>query len=45
MTASEYLLESNALNQSLITKKTHEITLLQARANYMLTQGNITGEP
>ena len=42
ITASEYVVESNALNQSLITRKTHEITLLQAQANYILTQGTIT---
>ena len=42
ITASEYVVEANALNQSLITRKTHEITLLQAQANYIITQGNIT---
>lgn len=42
ITASEYIVEANALSQSLITRKTHEITLLQAQANYIITQGNIT---
>lgn len=42
MTASEYIVEANALNQSLITRKTHEITLLQAQANYLVAQGTIT---
>lgn len=42
ITASEYVVEANALDRSLITRKTHEITLLQALADYIITQGNTT---
>lgn len=42
ITASEYIVEATALDQSLIRRKTHEITLLQAQANYIITQGTIT---
>lgn len=39
ITASEYLLDYNAMNQATIMKKTHEISLLLAEANYIVTQG------
>lgn len=42
ITASEYIVEANALDQSLISRKTHEITLLRAQADYIITQGNIS---
>jgi len=40
ITASEYLIEENALNESLISRSVHEIRLLQARADYKILQGN-----
>lgn len=39
LTASEYLIEENALNESLINRSVHEIRLLQAHADYSITQG------
>lgn len=42
ITASQYIIEANALDQSLIRRKTHEITLLQAEADYITIQGNIS---
>lgn len=39
LTASEYLIEENALNESLISRSAHEVRLLQAHADYMITQG------
>jgi outer membrane protein TolC len=39
LTASEYLLDYNALQEAMVTKKTHEISLLLAKANYIITQG------
>jgi outer membrane protein TolC len=39
LTASEYLIEENALNESLINRAAHEIRLLQAHADYRTTQG------
>lgn len=39
LTASEYLVEENALNESLINRSVHEIRLLQAHADYRIIQG------
>lgn len=39
LTASEYLIEENALNESLINRSVHEIRLLQAHADYKIIQG------
>jgi outer membrane protein TolC len=39
ITASEYLIEENALNESLINRSVHEIRLLQAYADYKIIQG------
>lgn len=39
LTASEYLIEENALNESMITRSVHEIRLLQAHADYRIIQG------
>src|SRR5690606_21577379 len=42
ITASEYIVEANALDQILITRKTLEITRLRTQAEYIITQGNIS---
>jgi outer membrane protein TolC len=39
LTASEYLIEENALNESLINRSMHEIRLLRAHADYNIIQG------
>ncbi|MFO7256270.1 MAG: TolC family protein [Bacteroidota bacterium] len=40
LTASQYLIEENALNESLINRSAHEIRLLQAYADYKIIQGD-----
>ena len=41
ITASDYLQQLDAQMQSLLTKKIHEIKLIQAIANYKITSGSI----